>query len=65
MGEKILIRVRANFNNGEAIDECEEIELENSDPGYIFQRITVQIRGDIKDYDGGAINYQVDVYEEP
>jgi uncharacterized delta-60 repeat protein len=65
VGENLLIRVRAKFNNGEAIDKCEEIELDNSDPSYLFNRITVQIRGDIKDYNSGVIHYQVDVYEEP
>lgn len=63
VGDTLHVRVRAKYINGEAIDECRTVTLANSDPDYIFTSITVQIRGNIEDYESGIINYQIDVYE--
>ncbi|MBK6484698.1 MAG: SBBP repeat-containing protein [Chitinophagaceae bacterium] len=63
VGDVLHVRVRAKYINEETIDECRTVTLANSDPDYIFTSITVQIRGNIKGYESGEINYQIDVYE--
>lgn len=59
-GVSLLVHTRANFSNGETIDQCQTITLSNSQSN--IAGVTVEIRGDIKGYDNTVPNYQVDIY---
>lgn len=67
VGDRLLIHVVANFDNGDAIDQCQEIVLSPnpSAPTDDFRAVTVDIRGNIKDYDPNVVNYKVEVYDIP
>ncbi len=59
------VHVIANFKDGRSINECKSVSLVSNVPlgtTVTFKNIVVDIRGDIKDYDSGVINYQVSIY---
>ena len=65
-GTTLTIHVSANFKNGSSINECKTITLGISNPTYPttpLQNITVNIRGDIKDYSSTATNYLIEIYQ--
>lgn len=59
-GNNILVHTRANFVNGELIDECQVLTLSGLQDD--ISGVSVEIRGDIRDYSSTVSNYQVDVY---
>jgi hypothetical protein len=60
-GDNLLVHVTASFLNGETINSCQPIALVNGQNN--LSGITVEIRGNIKDYDANAVNYKIDIYE--
>lgn len=59
----VYIHVQARFANGEAINECRWVTLNATSLGSNDKEyINVEIRGNINNYNGSIINYQVDVY---
>jgi hypothetical protein len=66
-GTNFLVYVRAKYKNGEEINDCYPVTL-NPDPYFPnsdFSNISIEIRGDINDYDPNnptLIFYQVDIY---
>jgi hypothetical protein len=54
----LYLSIKANFKNGEFITENKCITLNNT-----CNSITVQIRGNIKDYDPRIVNYEIKISE--
>jgi hypothetical protein len=65
-GTDLAIHVVANFNNGTSINECRTVTLMSNNPQFpnsTFQNITVNIRGNIKDYNSSTTNYLIEIYQ--
>jgi hypothetical protein len=56
-GKLLNVKVIASFKNGEMISEKRCITL-----AHPSQQISVQIRGDIKDFEYGVTNYEITIY---
>jgi hypothetical protein len=57
-GQTLYVHIGAKFTNGETINTCDEIVLSNpNDSGYTYNYLNVEIRGNIKDYQEGQVNY--------
>jgi hypothetical protein len=56
-----LIHVRAQFANGESINQCQTLTLNQTLPTY--DRAQIMIRGDISDFSNSPINYSIEIYE--
>ncbi len=59
-GTILTIHVRAKFINGESIDECQTLTIGGTSS---VSNATVEIRGNIKDYNSSVVNYQIDIYK--
>ncbi len=57
-GTDLYISVIAKFTNGEYITDTKCLNVQNDD----VNRVSVQFRGNIKDYQSGITNYQILIY---
>ncbi|GEM_PF-4360442 len=60
----LYLQLLVNFKNGEYIDQVKCITT-NADPnGNDVGYMTIQIRGNVKDYSASVINYEIKVYKD-
>lgn len=59
VGTQLYLQIKANFKNGEYIDQNKCITINDTPRGML----KVQIRGDIKDYNATVINYEIKIYQ--
>jgi hypothetical protein len=60
-GTNLLIHVRAQFSNGEAIDGCQTVTIS----GNTVTNVCVEFRGGINNYSSTSTSYKVDIYLMP
>ncbi len=66
-GTNLLVHVQAKYKNGEEINDCYPVTLNQNlfNPNDPFTNFSVEIRGDINDYDSNNpsdVFYQIDIY---